>query len=141
MFCKHNMKSKATAVVVLLAMTTTVLGKDVEIPQSLRGGIKVDQKTISIALEMQKQGWVYVMPHPKSKQARWGNTDGRTTWWKGYWHNKKTDQYSSATSKLKDGVYVGDGTGRPGWRRGGSPGTPTKLQWLLSESGGIPPKN
>ncbi len=135
------MKFKAIAVVILITLCVAVLGLDVEIPQSLRGGIKVDQETISIALEMQKQGWVYVMPIPKSKQARWGNTDGRTTWWKGYWHNKKTDQYSSTRPNPKNGVYVGYNTGRPGWRRGGSPGKPTKLEWLLSKSGGIPPKS
>lgn len=65
---------------------------------------------------------VYVMPRLKSKQARWGNTDGRTTWWVGYWQNEKTKQNSSSTPKLKDGIYVGNSTGRLGLQRGGSLG-------------------
>ncbi len=79
------------------------------------------------------------MPQPKSAKASWGNTDGRTTWYVGYWINKKTNDNSSATPKLKDGKYIGDGKGSPGWRRGGSPRRPTKLEWLLSKYGGIKP--
>jgi hypothetical protein len=109
------------------------------IPPCLRGGIKADQETIKIALAMQEQGWEYIMPEPKSPQAAWGNTDGRTTWYVGYWRNSKTGETSSSTPKLQDGKYVGDGSGGPGWRRGGSPPPPTKLQWLLSKSGGISP--
>jgi hypothetical protein len=118
-----------------------VFAQESTIPASLRGGIDVDQQTIDTALEMQKQGWTYAMPRPKSKQAAWGNTDGRTTWWNGYWHNAKTNQYSSITPKLKDGVYIGDGRNPSGWRRGGSPGRPSKFEWLLSKSGGIPPRS
>jgi hypothetical protein len=110
-----------------------------EIPGSLRGGINVDQNTINIALEMQQKGWEYIMPSPKSSKASWGNTDGRTTWWVGYWHNNKTNKFSSSTPKLIKGEYVGDDSGGSGWRRGGSPRTPTKLEWLLSKSGGIKP--
>ena len=121
-------------------LCASILAGKPEIPSILRGGIKVDQKTIAIALEMQKQGWAYVMPRPKSPQARWGNTDGRTTWWVGYWHNKTTKKYSSTTPQLKGKTYVGDGKGGPGWRRGGSPRRPTKLEWLLSKRGGIPPR-
>jgi len=113
--------------------------ENVVIPDSLRGGINVSQKTINIALAMQQDGWEYTMPVPKSRQAAWGNTDGRTTWWVGYWYNSNTNTYSFATPKLKKGEYVGDGVGGPGWRRGGSPRSPTKLEWLLSKSGGIQP--
>lgn len=112
---------------------------EVAIPGSLRGGIKVDQQTIQTALAIQQQGWEYTMPRPKSPQAAWGNTDGRTTWWVGYWYNSKTNIYSSTIPYLRKGEYVGDGTGGPGWRRGGSPRSPTKLEWLLSKSGGIQP--
>lgn len=107
------------------------------IPSSLRQGIQVNQKTINIALEMQKQGWKYIMPRPKSPQAAWGNSDGRTTWFRGCWVNG--DKTSSTTPVLKESLYVGDDLGSLGWRRGGSPRRPTKIEWLLSESGGIEP--
>jgi len=111
-----------------------------EIPASLRDGIKADQKTIDTALAMQEQGWEYRMPRPKSNQAAWGNGDGRTTWWNGYWINEKTKQNSNGTPKLKEGVYAGDGLAQSGWRRGGSPRFPNKLEWLLSKSGGVAPR-
>lgn len=136
------MNLRSTGLVIMLGLITTLsFAEEASIPTPLRGGIKVDQDTISIALAMQEQGWAYTMPRPKSKQARWGNTDGRTTWWVGYWYNEKTKKYSSATPKLKDGVCLGNGKGGSGWRRGGSPRRPTKLEWLLSKSGGIPPKD
>jgi len=53
--------------------------KDNQIPDFLRGGIKCDAKTIKTAVEMYNDGWRYTMPWPKSNQARWGNSDGRTT--------------------------------------------------------------
>jgi len=135
-----NLKT-SVLVLSIVFITTSALGGEPKFPTSLRGGIKVDQRTIDIALEMQKQGWVYVMPRPKSKQAGWGKTNGRTTWWVGYWLNEKTKQHSSTIPMLKDGAYVGDGKSGPGWRRGGSPRRPTKLEWLLSKSGGISPKD
>lgn len=136
------MNCRNTVLAMSLVFTATLIfGVESKIPSSLRGGIKVDRETINVALEIQKHGWIYVMPRPKSKKARWGNTDGRTTWWIGYWQNNKMNQYSSTTPKLKGGVYVGDGKGGYGWRRGGSPRAPTKLEWLLSKSGGIPPKD
>jgi hypothetical protein len=109
------------------------------IPADLRGGIKADATTLSLARQMRADGWYYMMPRPKSPQAAWGNPDGRTTWWVGYWLNKKTKAQSLTTPTLKEGHYVGDGKGEPLWRRGGSPSRPTVLEWLLSESGGIPP--
>lgn len=80
------------------------------------------------------------MPEPKSAKAAWGVRDGRTTWWVGYWDNPLTRQTSSATPTKVDGKWVGDGQGTPGWRRGGTPGAPTVLEWLLSKSGGIKPE-
>jgi hypothetical protein len=109
------------------------------IPNELRAGIETTQRTIDKALAMQKDGWEYTMPSPKSSQAAWGNSDGRTTWFKGYWINQITKQYSATEPVLKDGKYIGDGVDASGWRRGGSPRRPTALEWLLSKSGGIPP--
>jgi hypothetical protein len=111
-----------------------------EIPSELRGGIQADNATIQKALEMKRQGWTYIMPEPKSAQAAWGNRDGRTTWWVGYWTNEKNGETSSAEPVLKNGKYVGDGHGVRVWRRGGSPSLPTKIEWLLSTSGGIKPR-
>ncbi len=107
---------------------------------SLRSGINANQKTIKKALRMQVQGWEYSMPRPKSAQAAWGNSDGRTTWWPGYWHNSKTGEYSRTIPRLEGNVFKGDGQERPGWRRGGSPRRPNKLEWLLSKRGGIRPR-
>ena len=136
------MKLKTTLIGLSVLLVCAVsFGEETKIPSSLRGGIKADQNIINTALQMQKQGWAYVMPRPKSKQARWGNADGRTTWWIGYWHNEKAKQYSSSIPKLKEGVYVGDGKASRGWRRGGSPRRPIKIEWLLSKTGGTPPKD
>jgi hypothetical protein len=133
------MKALSLICLILFGSIVSCAG-EAKIPASLRGGIKADQSNINIALKMQKQGWAYTMPKPKSNQASWGNSDGRTTWWKGFWNNKTTKRYSSTTPKLKDGKYIGDGINSRGWRRGGSPRTPTKLEWLLSKSGGIVPR-
>jgi hypothetical protein len=115
------------------------------IPAELRGGIETSQPTIDKALVMQKQGWEYVMPVPESPQAMWGNPDGRTMWWNGYWVNRVSSQYSSMFSStepvLKEGRYIGDGLDVSGLRHGGSPRRrPTDIEWLLSKSGGITPK-
>ena len=113
----------------------------ISIPSSLRGGnIQCNQATIDVALELTQQGWQYVMPEPKSAQAAWGNTDGRTTWFTGYWINK-TSQKTSMETPIKNasGSYIGDDRGYRGWRRGGSPAMPTQLEWLCSLSGGVPP--
>ena len=92
---------------------------------------------------MKEQGWVYVMPRPKSAKARWGNPDGRTTWWLGYWRNSKTRDYSRTTPTLDDeGQYTGDGVNDSGkWRRGGSPdpNSFTELQLLMSDPKTHPP--
>lgn len=112
-----------------------------QIPEFLRQGIKVDRKTIIIAIEMYQQGWRYTMPRPKSAQARWGNYDGRTTWWFGYWENIKTNAFSQDMPvKSDNGIYYGnDRDLRFSWRRGGSPRYPNKIEWLLSDAGGVKP--
>jgi len=115
--------------------------RDNQIPDFLRQGIQVDRQTLLVAVEMYLQGWRYTMPIPKSAQAFWGNYDGRTTWWKGYWYNIKTNKYSRRTpTKKLNSYYYGDGQNDKGyWRNGGSPRNPSKINWLLSSSGGVKP--
>ncbi len=113
-----------------------------QIPAFLRKGIQAEKATITAAIEMYSQGWRYTMPQPKSRQAAWGNGDGRTTWWYGYWMNTKTKAVSKTDPVRRDnGLYYGDAQDlRNTWRNGGTPPTPTKLEWLLSDSGGVPPE-
>jgi hypothetical protein len=81
------------------------------------------------------------MPEPKSHQAAWGNHDGRTTWWVGYWVNRRTGATSSSQPKMDStGEFVGDGNGFRAWRRGGTPRPPSKIEWLCSSYGGMPPR-
>jgi hypothetical protein len=111
------------------------------IPKELRAAkVTCDKATIDVALELKRAGWTYIMPEPKSPQAAWGNRDGRTTWWLGYWVNKNSDS-TSATQPARDanGKLSGDGKGSRSWRRGGSPPPPTKVEWLCSDFGGIAP--
>jgi Protein of unknown function (DUF3157) len=116
--------------------------KDSQIPSFLRSGIQVDKETLAHAVELHSQGWKYTMPQPKSRQAAWGNGDRRTTWWYGYWENEKTGVVSEVDpAKRSNGIYYGDSQNlKMHWRNGGSPPLPTKLEWLLSTSGGIPPQ-
>jgi len=104
----------------------------------LRQGVKASSSEVQAACEMLYEGWAYTMPRPKSSQAAWGNSDKRTTWWNGYWHNSKTNAYSSITPYKGDsGAYIGDGQNRSNnWRNGGSPGMPDIYMILLSDSGG-----
>jgi hypothetical protein len=107
-------------------------------PDYLRQGVDATETEIATATEMYEQGWRYTMPSPKSKQAAWGNGDGRTTWYVGWWKNEKTNEYSDITPK-KDasGKYVGDNVNNSyAWRRGGSPRRPDVYMFLLSKSGG-----
>jgi hypothetical protein len=113
------------------------------IPSELRAGnFSCDKATIDTALAIKHAGWTHIMPQPKSPQAAWGNRDGRTTWWVGYWINVKTDSTSSIqpTKDNTGGQWVGDSKGVRYWRRGGSPPRPTKIEWLCSNSDGIPPE-
>jgi hypothetical protein len=124
---------------ILIFFSSQYVFSQTKIPSTLRQNITADETTISLALELQAQGWSYIMPQPKSPQARWGNTDGRTTWYIGYWVNKNSNTTSITVPRKKVAEYVGDGNGGPAWRRGGTPSTPSKLEWLLSSSGGIKP--
>jgi len=102
----------------------------------LRTGRSASKDDILKACILVMKGWQYIMPRPKSRQARWGNSDGRTTWYYGYWKNTKTGQYSKQTPGKNDN-YQGDGQRYAGqWRRGGSPGRPTIIEYLCSKSGG-----
>ena len=104
------------------------------------GSFSCDQVTAQTALELVHAGWTFIMPEPKSPQAAWGNGDGRTTWWVGYWINAKDNSRSlTQPTKAANGNWVGDGRGGPIWRRGGTPFAPTKIEWLCSKYGGIPP--
>ena len=111
------------------------------LPLFLRQGIQADVATQTTAVEMYLQGWRYTMPSPKSAQAAWGNSDGRTTWFYGYWYNTLTDQVSSTQpEKKQNGRYLGDDQDlRNYYRKGGAPRLPTELEWLLSQSGGVKP--
>jgi len=100
-----------------------------------------DPETLDLALELKRAGWTYVMPKPKGTQARWGNSDGPTTWWVGYWTNERNNTSSSTQpQKGARGHFVGDGKGFRHLRRGESPPAPSQIEWLCSESGGIPPR-
>ena len=87
------------------------------------------------AYSLASQGWRYVLPQPKSNQAAWGNSDGRTTWWYGYWENIETNEYSSKKPQFgQSGIWVGDGQNQKGYyRRGGSPTYPSKVELILNE--------
>ncbi len=112
--------------------------QDNQIPNYLRQGIQANRNEIIQAIQMYEQGWRYTMPRPKSTQAAWGNSDGRTTWYSGWWNNKITNHYSRTTpEKSNSGLYLGDSQNDSNtWRRGGSPYRPDVYMWLLSPSGG-----
>jgi hypothetical protein len=101
---------------------------------SLFAGVPMAQSdAYSTAISMQKQGWSYTLPVPKSRQAAWGNYDRRTTWWYGYWYNSQTGFYSQTTPRLNaSGLWIGDYQNFRGyWRNGGSPPAPTRLEQLM----------
>ena len=102
------------------------------------GGSPTAEET-TLAKRIIAAGWEYIMPRPKSNQARWGNKDGRTTWYNGYWVNEDTGRYSSTAPKASD-LFAGDGQDVRGWRRGGSPRYPDVIEWLCSKSGGVEPR-
>ncbi|MEY3143263.1 MAG: hypothetical protein RLY21_1756 [Planctomycetota bacterium] len=94
-----------------------------------------DQK---LAAELRAAGWTFILPEPKSKAAKWGNTDPRTTWWPGFWRNEKTGAMSASQPKgdpSKGRGFVGDGQDKPKWRDGGSPGPVGWVEWLSSSEG------
>lgn len=136
-----KMKARLASIALAFVCVFSSLPAASPIPSGLRSGIVCDDATIAAARALTDQGWVYTMPRPKSPQAAWGNRDGRTTWYVGYWTNAKTRATSSKQpTKDPDGNYVGDGLGGPSWRRGGSPPPPSKIEWLCSKDGGIPPR-
>lgn len=101
-------------------------------------GLLAPDEQIRIAESLLASGWQYQMPRPKSEQAAWGNTNGRTTWWSGYWINRKLGRTSKVQPSASDS-YRGDGEGDTGWHRGGSPPAPSLIEWLCSEKDGIAP--
>ena len=112
------------------------------IPSQLRGGIKCDEAVIAKAVELNAQGWVYIMPKPYDSQAGWNNPDTNSTWWVGYWTNKaRKDTSQTVPAKDATGTYVGDGEGKAMWQSGGPPMRPNALEWLCSKFGGIKPKS
>lgn len=103
----------------------------------LRAGVNASAQETELATKIKAAGWEYSMPSPKSAQAAWGNSDGRTTWWVGYWKN--SNGRSSRTQPKESDGFKGDAQGGPAWRRGGSRGRPSMIEWLCSTSGGIAP--
>ena len=87
----------------------------------------------ALAAEMRAAGWTYILPEPKSKAAKWGNTDSRTTWFPGYWKNEKTN--ATSVSQPKKPGFAGDAQDKPKWRDGGSPGPVSWVEWLCSKEG------
>lgn len=104
----------------------------------LRSGIQAPAADITLATKIKAAGWTFMMPRPKSSKARWGNSDSRTTWWPGHWQGP-AGRYSSSQPKEIDG-WTGNGVRNTDWRKGGTPGAPTVVQWLCSTSGGISPR-
>jgi endonuclease/exonuclease/phosphatase family metal-dependent hydrolase len=110
-------------------------------PGALRavdGGKQAPAADVAAATKLVAAGWRYVMPEPKSKAAKWGNKDTRTTWWPGYWKN--ASGATSVAQPAEADKYAGDGAAKPAWKDGGSPKTPTWVEWLCSESGGVMPE-
>jgi endonuclease/exonuclease/phosphatase family metal-dependent hydrolase len=106
--------------------------------RAVEGGKQAPAADVAASKALVAAGWRYVMPEPKSKAAKWGNKDTRTTWFPGYWKNA-----SGATSVAQPSAadqFKGDGAAKPAWRDGGSPNAPTWIEWLCSESGGVMPE-
>ena len=89
---------------------------------------------ISEASSLAIQGWRYTLPVQKSAQAAWGNRDGGTTWYYGYWNNILDGAYSEKKpGKQSDGKWAGDYQNLSGYYRGGgSPPYPTPIEKILS---------
>ena len=106
--------------------------------RAVEGGKQAPATDVATATKLVAAGWRYVMPEPKSKAAKWGNKDTRTTWFPGYWKN--ASGATSVTQPSESEKFAGDGAAKPAWRDGGSPKTPTWVEWLSSESGGVMPE-
>ncbi len=114
----------------------------VEMPKALRAlatGKKAAATDLALANALRAAGWIYVMPEPKSKTAKWGNTNSKTTWFPGYWKNAKSGTTSVMLPSESDG-FKGDGEDKPKWTDGGSPKAPSVVEWLCSVEGGIEPE-
>jgi len=103
--------------------------------KSLGKKYSASNRELEESFSLAVQGWRYTLPQPKSSQAAWGNNDGRTTWWYGYWKNSLTGKHSSTKPSLsKAGVWIGNDQNMAGYyRRGGSPAYPNKVELILSE--------
>jgi hypothetical protein len=106
--------------------------------RAVEGGKQAPAADVAASKALVAAGWRYVMPEPKSKAAKWGNKDTRTTWFPGYWKSA-SGATSVAQPSASDG-FKGDGAAKPAWRDGGSPNAPTWIEWLCSESGGVMPE-
>jgi len=100
-----------------------------------------EPETSRQALEIKRAGWTYIMPKPKRSRGGWISRDTRATWWIGYWTNELTQ----ATSVLQpehapNGQWIGDSKEVGRWQRGPTVPTPSKIEWLCSNSGGTPPQ-
>ena len=100
---------------------------------------------MELARALLAAGWTYIMPEPKSKTAKWENSDTRSTWYAGYWKNSATGatcaaqpQESKHFAAEGEAVVLGK-NGKPPWAKGGAPRAPTIVEWLCSQSGGIEP--
>lgn len=102
--------------------------------QSAGNNFSASESDLKEAYSLAVQGWRYTLPQPKSRQSAWGNSDGRTTWWYGYWRNIETNEYSSRKPELgQSGMWIGNGQNQSGYyRRGGSPTYPSKVELILS---------
>ena len=100
---------------------------DVPKPLGFEAGAPEAERRLADALK--QAGWAYEFPQPKSKTAKWGNFNGATTWWPGYWVNAKSGATSASQPAASDS-FKGDGLPKPAWRKGGSPKEPSWVEWL-----------
>ena len=106
--------------------------------KTLRQKVNATDQQILIACQMREQGWIYIMPVPKSDDAEWFNFDKNTVWYNGWWSNYHTQKYSRTTPILNlNGRYEGDNIDMSNtFSKGGSPGKPDIFMFLLSDCGG-----
>ena len=105
---------------------------------TLRQSINATYDQVLRACQMRQQGWIYIMPAPKSEDAEWFNFDEETEWYNGWWSNFHTQKYSKTTPVLQpNGRYEGDDIDMSNtFSKGGSPGKPDIYMFLLSDCGG-----
>lgn len=105
---------------------------------TLRQNINATDQEIITACEMRQQGWIYIMPAPKSDEAAWFNFDADAEWYNGWWSNFHTQKYSKTTPILQpNGRYEGDDIDLSNtFSKGKSPSKPDIYMFLLSDCGG-----